>query len=390
MLDDAERRRRLTVRHRLAADHRGDDPTSIADSLIALHSSDPATVHLSVAVRMADPAIAAVERAMYDDRTLVRHHAMRRTMWVMTPATARLAHAAATVKIARTQRARTLEALAESGVDDPGTWLDTATAEVHDLLAREGALSTREVGAALPHLAIPIEFGSAKNRATQNAHTKVLQGAGFDGVLVRTMPMGGWTSAEYRWSATDAWLDAPLVSDTPEAVAAGELLGAWLLRFGPATETDIAWWFGWTKTLTRGALATAGAEPVALESGGPAWVAPGDTDTTPDPGPTVRLLPGLDPTAMGWKQRDWYIDPAIMGRIFDRFGNIGPTILVGGRIVGGWAQRPDGSVALDLDEPLPADHERLLDEAVAELRDLLGDVVVKPRFPSPNQKVMLA
>ena len=391
VLDDAERRRRLVTRHRLAPGGRCDDAPAIVESLVALHSSDPATVHLSAAVRMKRPAIGPVEGALYDDRTLVRHHAMRRTMWVMTPDTARSAHAATTVKIARSQRKRTLEALAGSdGVDDPETWLDVATAEVHDLLVREGALSAREVGVALPHLAIPIEFGSAANPATQNAHTKVLQGAGFDGVVVRTMPTGSWTSAEYRWSATDAWLDAPLVSDTSEADAAGELLGTWLPRFGPATETDIAWWFGWTKTLTRGALAATGAEPVVLESGAPAWVAPGDTGPTPDPGPTVRLLPGLDASAMGWKARDWYLDPGLLPRVVDRFGNIGPTILVDGRIEGGWAQRADGEIALDLPTTLDTERRNLLDEAVSEMVGILGDVVVRPRFPSPNQKELVA
>ena len=314
------------------------DVESIADSVVALHSSDPATVFLSAAVRMQTPAIADVEAALYEDRAVVRHHAMRRTIWVMTPLTARLAHAAATVKIARNERKRTLEALeASPEVEHAEDWLDRATEEVHDLLAAEGQLSTREVGRALPHLAIPIEFGSAKHSATLNAHTKVLQGAGFHGVLVRTRPDGKWSSSEYRWAAADVWLGSPLADGTPEDVAAAELLDQWLGRFGPATEVDIAWWFGWTKTLLRSALEGIDAEPVELESGKPAWVSAGDTETTPEPTPTVRLLPGLDATAMGWKERDWYVDPSMVDRIFDRFGNIGPTILVDGIVVGGKA-----------------------------------------------------
>jgi hypothetical protein len=93
---------------------------------------------------------------------------------------------------------------------------------------------------------------------------------------------------------------------------------------------------------------------------------------------------------MGWKQRDWYLDPAMVGRLFDRSGNAGPTVWADGRIVGGWVQRPDGRIALELLESLGRDHRRLLDEAVDELRSVLGDTVVKPRFPSPNQGELLA
>mgnify|MGYP005679697537 FL=1 len=80
----AERRRRLADRHRLTPAGRTDDPVAITDDLVTLHSSDPATVHLSCLVRMVDPSIATVERALYDDRSLVRHHAMRRTIWVLS------------------------------------------------------------------------------------------------------------------------------------------------------------------------------------------------------------------------------------------------------------------------------------------------------------------
>ena len=34
--------------------------------------------------------------------------------------------------------------------------------------------------------------------------------------------------------------------------------------------------------------------------------------------------------------------------LFDRTGNVGPTVWWGGEVVGGWAVRPDGSVATEL------------------------------------------
>ena len=70
-IDAAERRARLAVRHRLAASRRTDDVVAIADNLVALHSSDPVTVYLSVLARMRNPLLAAVDKALYDDRTLL-------------------------------------------------------------------------------------------------------------------------------------------------------------------------------------------------------------------------------------------------------------------------------------------------------------------------------
>ena len=98
-----ERRARLGPRHHLAPAARTDDVVAIADDLVALHSSDPVTVYLSVLARMRTPSFAAVDAALYEARTLVRHHAMRRTLWVAGHETVRLAHAAATVDLHRVQ-----------------------------------------------------------------------------------------------------------------------------------------------------------------------------------------------------------------------------------------------------------------------------------------------
>ena len=232
-------------------------------------------------------------------------------------------------------------------------------------------------------------FGVAtKHPAAINSHTKVLQGAGFDASLVRAQPIGSWISAEYLWVPTEDWLGHPIAGLT-ETDASPELLDLWLRRFGPATETDIKWWFGWTAGLTRKTLTAIDATAVDLDNGS-GFVANSDVEAPVDPGPWVRLLPGLDPTAMGWKQRDWYVAPALVPRLFDRFGNVGPTVWADGQIVGGWVQRPDGKIAIELATELASTHQRLLDQAVGELQPVLDDAVVRPRFPAPVQKELFA
>lgn len=389
---DTERRRRLARRHLLRRDTATDDVAAIADALVGLHSSDPATVYLAAVTRMAHPDLRAVDNALYDDRTVVRHHAMRRTMWVMTPATARHAHSATTLKIAAAERRRTLAALAGTpGIGDPDAWLTAATREIVDLLASGGPMTARQVGQALPHRTAPLVFGTrTRHPGSIPAHTKVLQLAGFDGRLVRTRPVGTWISSEYAWAVVEDWLGAPLTG-RPTREGAAALLDHWLHRFGPGTETDIRWWFGWTVAVMRDALSDIDAIPVDVESGGPAWLAADDSDDSDEPvaAPRARLLPGLDPTTMGWKDRAWYVDPAMVPRLFDRFGNAGPTIWVDGRVVGGWIQRADGEIALDVLEPIGRAQRAAIGDAVDELSGALNDVVIRPRFPSPNQRELL-
>ena len=302
---------------------------------------------------------------------------------------ARLAHSATTEKIAAAEKKRTSKALDATGVNKPEQWLASAKDEVVSLLAEKGSMSTREVGQALPDMVFGVEFGSEKNSATLNAHTKVLQGAGFDALLVRGKPGGTWISSEYPWSVTADWLGEP-IAGLEKREAAAELVDLWLRQFGPATEEDIVWWFGDTKTLIRNALADNEAEAVQLADGRDAWIAAGDGATVDAPDPWVRLLPGLDPTSMGWKQRDFYLDDAYLEPMFDRFGNIGPAIWADGRIIGGWIQRADAGITYELFEKLSKKQKALLDEAIDQMTAAIGDVVVKPRFPARMQKRLLA
>src|SRR2546421_8116072 len=81
--DTAERRARLAVRHHLAPAHRAAGVLDATDGVVCLHATDPATVYLSAAARVEDLTRDDVDRALYTDRTLVKHLAMRRTLWVV-------------------------------------------------------------------------------------------------------------------------------------------------------------------------------------------------------------------------------------------------------------------------------------------------------------------
>jgi hypothetical protein len=58
------------------------------------------------------------------------------------------------------------------------------------------------------------------------------------------------------------------------------------------------------------------------------------------------LLPGVDPTALGWKDRDFYLAPDFYSAIFDWSGNCGTTAWYDGRIVGAYVQDDTGRIEL--------------------------------------------
>lgn len=388
-IDAAERRARLARRHRHLPSARTDDVVAIADDLVALHSTDPVTVYLSVAARMRTPALEPLSTALYDDRTLIRHHAMRRTLWVFGHDAARLAHHGATLAVAKVQRRDLLAALGASGVADPEAWLADAGAQVQALLTAEGPLPAREVGARLPGLTRPLSIGGGKSAVTQPAHTRVLLILGFLGRVVRARPTGTWINGQYRWAAADSWF--PGGFDPPDGdvrAAAAGLARRWLYAFGPATRTDVAWWAGWTVATTKAALADVGAVEVELDEG-PGWVLPDDVDPVPPGEPSARLLPGLDPSTMGWKQRGFHLDPEHVPLLFDRNGNGGPMLWVDGRIVGSWVQRKDGAVAMRLLADVGAEARAELERHAHELETLLGPVRFSVRYPAPIQPELL-
>ena len=376
-----ERRARLARRHRLLEETRTDDVAAIADSLVALHSTDPVTVHLSAMVRMRHPSVQAVEQALYVDRTVVRHHAMRRTLWVATPDVVRAMHAAATRKLVGPEHRRTTRLLAENGVADPEAWLADAREQVLAALEEHGPLTARALGEAVPTLRHPIVMAPGKSYSAEvSAHTRVLLNLGFEGRILRARPTGTWINGAYTYAAADSWLDGGL-GDLDPREAACVLARRWLEAFGPGTTADLQWWMGWTVATSKAALADSGAVPVDLDSG-PGWVAPGDEEPVDPVGPWVALLPGLDPTTMGWKQRDWYL-PEGAAEAFDRMGNAGPTVWVDGRVVGVWDQQRDGRLGLTLFEELTPGQREAVDRRVEELEAMVGDTRFTVRFPSP-------
>jgi len=380
-ISDRQRRARLGLRHRLADPAGG--PVEVAESMVALHSSDPVTVYLSVWARCEALVRDDLESALYEERSLLRFYGMRRTLWVIPREIASLVHNSSTRVIGEREWSRSVRIIEEGGVAEDGeAWLERVIPRTLASIRARGEALARELTSDVPELAQQVTFRNKAGRimGTTGMSTRTLFQLALESRVIRTRPAGTWVSSQYRWAEMESWLGEPLPV-IPTIEAAADLLDRWLLRFGPATENDIRWWTGWTAGLTRQALKKLGARGVELADG-PGFVHPGDQGEVEDPPTWVALLPSLDPTTMGWKDRSWFmggLDP----ELFDRNGNAGPTVWANGQVVGGWAQNGDGEVVFELLRPVPDDIRDLIGERANALGAWLDGTAITPRFRTP-------
>ncbi len=396
MLNVAERRRRLAVRHGLARAgglRQPAGPAEVARRLVALHGTDPATVYLAIRARTAGSSPPEViDRSFYERRDLVRMLAMRRTVFAVPAASVPVIQVAVSDKIAVAQRALALKLLRQAaGILEPEPWLADVERSVLRIMVTAGRpLTAAELTAAEPRLRTKMTLAEGKPyEATQNITSRVLLVLAAHGKIVRGRPVGSWLSQQYQWALAEDWLPATAAGERPQlAPSRAELARQWLAAFGPAPLADLRWWTGWTAAEARQAVAAARAIEVELD-GGQGLVLPGDLDATPDPGPWAALLPALDPTVMGWSDRSWFLGPHGPA-LFDANGNAGPTVWLDGRVVGGWAQRSDGEIVLRLLEDVGAEATALIEKETDRLAEWLGDVRVKPRFRTPTERALSA
>ncbi len=399
-LDASTLLRRIAERHHLPPATRARDPSAVVESLLALHSTDPATVALSVHIRCAHATLQqtadALSEAVEQSRTLVRCIGMRRTLHVVSAQMTPVIRSIYRDRLASPTRRESARLLVEAGVCPS----EDAAAELERLERRIlGALEARpattpELAEKIPELKASFHYKPDKPYGGRVViGGRIVNAIGILGDIVRANAQGGWRNGQYSWARLDRWL--PDLADPPPPETARTLLvRRYLEAFGPVSLEDIPWWTGLPKGQIRKALAALGPEVIEVDVDG--WnesqlMLKRDLEVMCQPlgrhQDGVALLPGLDPTIMGYKRRRRFLDPAWARELFDRNGNAGPTVWWQGRVIGGWAQRKDGKIVWRHDTP---EAEPALGVAATALETALGSERVMPRFPNPLHKKLLA
>ncbi len=373
----------------------------LARCLVGLHATEPTSIFLSAWARRPGFDRPAVERELFEAHSVARWLAMRRTLWVVAADDLSLVHQACVPRLLGPDQRR-LEKMLVLGelADEAG-----AHALLEDIEARilgvvdalDGAYGT-DISARVPEMKTTYPYAVDKPYGGRFAlGPRINAVVCMRGGMVRTRPKESWRSNQYAYALRERWLPEVQLEAWDPTAARAELVRRYLQAFGPAGPDDIQWWTGFTKGQVKQAVAGLGAGLAGVRvdgEEGEQLLLPEQLDgcraASPLDPAQVALLPTLDPLVMATKHRR-----RLMGRdgyalLHDRNGNAGPSILAGGRVVGGWVQRSDGRVVWRLFEDIGAEATRALEAQGSRLEAYLGDERVMPNFPTPLMRELRA
>ena len=154
--------------------------------------------------------------------------------------------------------------------------------------------------------------------------------------------------------------------------ALAELTRRYFASHGPATLADFVWWSGLTTNDARSGIASLDRDIEKIDDGETVYWSPGNLKTSRAPESDAHLLPSYDEYNVAYKNRRPVYDENGRFTIWDA---LGPTVLIGGRIVGTWSSTLDKrSVTIDLDSArnLNRNERAALGKAAQSYADFLG------------------
>ena len=359
---------RRMARHALTEAATGLDPAGIAGVLCGAHAQVLSAAELSIGRRIAGATRSDVQRALWQERTLVKTFGPRGTI-----------HLLATADLPMWTGA--LQALPSSVPTHPDGVRFTP-GEAEDVIAAMGAaLADAELTVDQLTEAIADRAGSWAVEQRMEAFggkwprwRQLTSTAAQRGMLC----FGPDRDRKVTYTNPRRWLPGFRPADGDAALRA--LLTRYLYAYGPATPEHFAKWLG---ILPRSAAALFGGMAGELETvelaGEPAWTLAGDTAAPPRPHRGIRLLPYFDAYLVAGQPRERLYPGAAAIRALTPAGQAGnyPVLLVDGVVGGVWHQRRSGRKLAITVEPLhelTAAHRRQLGDDV----DLVGAVMEAP------------
>ena len=307
---------------------------AVASRLCGLHAQVMSSAELTIWARVEDVHRKAVQRALWEERTLVKTWAMRGTLHLLPADELPVWHAALSTSPRYLKPAQwhkhfciTLEEL------------DQLTEAVATAL--DGRLVTREeLGREVARITGLTALGTT---IAQSSWGTILRPAAFAGNLCFGPSLG----QRVRFTRPDTWLATSLAKVDPQ-IATRAVARRYLAAYGPATYHDLArWWNGGGVSTGRQWMASLGEEvsPVELD-GRQAWMLAADAREACDIPPirSVRLLPGFDQYVVGASYHAERLLPGDLRRqVYRPQGWISPVLLVNGRMLGTWRHEIKGS-----------------------------------------------
>ena len=356
---------RRMARHALTEPATRLSPAGVAGVLCGAHAQVLSAAELSIGRRIAGAVRSDVQRALWQERTLVKTFGPRGTI-----------HLLATADLPVWTGA--LSALPSPAPAHPDGVRFTPGQAEEVIAAIGGALADAELTVEELTEAIADRAGPWAIERTMEAFggkwprwRQLTSTAAHRGMLC----FGPDRGRKVTYTNPRRWLPGFRPADGDAALRA--LLTRYLYAYGPATPQHFAKWLGIPPRYAAGLFAGLAAElePVALD-GEPGWALAGDTATPARPHRGVRLLPYFDAYLVAGQPRERLYPGAAATRALTPAGQAGnyPVLLVDGVAGGVWHQRRSGSKLAITVEPLrelTASQRRQLDDEA----DLVGAVM---------------
>jgi hypothetical protein len=359
---------RRMARHALTEPATGLDPAGIAGVLCGAHAQVLSAAELSIGRRVAGATRSDVQRALWQERTLVKTFGPRGTIHLLATAdlpvwTGALQAVPSPVPThpdgVRFTPGQAEELIAAIGaaLADAELTVDQLTEAIADRAGPWAVEQTMEA------------FGGKWPRWRQLTST-----AAHRGMLC----FGPDRDRKVTYTNPRRWL--PGFRPTGSDAALRTLLTRYLYAYGPATPQHFAKWLGIPPRYAAALFAGLAGELETVElDGEPGWALAGDTATPPRPHRGIRLLPYFDAYLVAGQPRQRLYPGAAAARALTPAGQAGnyPVLLVNGVVGGVWHQRRRGRKLAITVEPLrelTAPQRRQLDDEV----DLVGAVMESP------------
>ena len=329
-------------------------PAAILRQVVGLQAQVLSAAALGIRVRSTGLRAGDVNRALLDDRSIVRTWLMRGTLHLVAADDIRwLVHLLGPV-FARASASRH----AQLGLDDD---LKTrGVAALRTILADAGPMTRHEL---LDRLGAR---GILLDPKTQ-AMIHLIGLAAMQAVLCVGPERD---DGESTYVLLDDWVP-PAPAPTREAALA-ELARRYFAAYGPATVDDLSAWSGIAMAEARSAVA--GAKPSLADvtiQGQPGFVLNDRLSRlTAAATPQARLLPAFDAYLLGYRRRDLAVAPALQRRLQRGGGWLHPAVVVNGHAVAAWSlRRFDGRGRLQF-EPFAGTSRAIRAGIEAEVADI--------------------
>jgi hypothetical protein len=337
----------------------------VVSEICGLHAQLMSSAELTLWARVEDLEPDAVQKALWEERSLVKTWAMRGTLhllpaaelpvWVGAQGVLKPRHHTPSwlrhFRLTREEAEAMLAAIPE-GLDGRMLTREELAQEVGRLVGSE------ELGGKLRD-----GFGA------------LLKPAAFRGELLFAPSVG----QNVRFARPDWWLGGWEPVETERA--AREVARRHLAAYGPATREEFARWFGTTSPAqAERMIQSLGGEVARVEvEGVHAWMLADDVPQAEaaEPSGMVRLLPAFDHYVVAApRDRDAVVPGAFKGRVYRPQGWLSPVLLVDGRVAGVWRHEKKGrrlGVRVEPFSELPAWVRTAAEGEAERLAGFLGD-----------------